>query len=277
VGIGEDEEKSMVAQPPGDPFLVSLSLWARRRQMGLKRLVGCLRRPRFRCPFAMAAGRCLLGFEEGGEGFQPLSRVFGFDRGQPIDRYYIERFLQNNKADIRGRVLEIGDSAYTRRFGGKRVTRSDVLHAEPGNPKASLVGDLTTGKGIPKETFDCIILTQTLNVVYDVRGAVDTLYASLRPGGVVLATVPGIGQISRYDMERWGDFWRFTSLSLSRLFVESFPETNVAVESYGSALTATSLLLGVVTEELDESDLHLRDPDYEVVVCVRASKPGADE
>ena len=73
----------------------------------------------------------------------PISREFGFDRGLPVDRYYIENFLTHHADDIRGRVLEIGDNSYTRRFGGDHVTKSDVLHVVEGNPQATIVGDLT--------------------------------------------------------------------------------------------------------------------------------------
>jgi SAM-dependent methyltransferase len=152
----------------------------------------------------------------------PLSQVFGLDRGQPIDRYYIEEFLQNHVDDIHGRVLEIGDRGYTRKFGGNRVTRSDVLHAVPGNKQANLVGDLTTGENIPQDAFNCLILTQLFNVVYDVEAAITNCYRALKNNGVLLATFPGITQISRYDMDRWGDYWRFTSLSARRLFEEVF-------------------------------------------------------
>src|SRR6202035_2497766 len=38
---------------------------------------------------------------------QPVSRKFGYDRGTPISRYYIETFLKARKNDIRGRVVEI--------------------------------------------------------------------------------------------------------------------------------------------------------------------------
>jgi SAM-dependent methyltransferase len=180
----------------------------------------------------------------------PISRVFGFDRGQPIDRYYIETFLQRHRADIYGRVLEIGDPGYTRKFGGDRVTHSDVLHAIPGNPQATLVGDLATGEGIPKGTFDCLILTQTLLFIYDVSEAIANCYAVLKPGGVLLATFPGISHISRYDMDRWGDYWRFTTLSAKRLFGEVFSPENVAVQSYGNVLTAIAFLHGLAAEEL---------------------------
>src|SRR6185503_1474005 len=51
---------------------------------------------------------------------RPVSRTFGYDRGLPVDRYYIESFLERNRRDIDGRTLEIGDDEYTRRFGGER-------------------------------------------------------------------------------------------------------------------------------------------------------------
>ena len=99
----------------------------------------------------------------------PISQCFGFDRGLPVDRYYIERFLARHASEIVGRVLEIGDDAYTRKFGGSRVSRSDVLHVHHGNPRATFVGDLTDPDVLPEAAFDCIVLTQTLQLIYDVR------------------------------------------------------------------------------------------------------------
>ncbi|MGA7670628.1 MAG: glycosyltransferase, partial [Nitrolancea sp.] len=126
----------------------------------------------------------------------PVSLSFGFDRGLPIDRYYIERFLSRHVDDVRGRLLEIGDATYTRKFGGSRVDQSDVLHVHDGNPHATVVGDLATADHISSDTFDCIILTQTLHLIYELPAAVRTIQRILKPGGVVLATVPGISQIS---------------------------------------------------------------------------------
>ena len=203
----------------------------------------------------------------------PVSRSFGFDRGQPVDRYYIEAFLQHHSADIRGRVLEIGDPGYTRRFGGDRVTCSDVLHVEPGNPYATLVGDLATGQGVPHETFDCMILTQTLFMIYDVHGAVAHAYAALKPGGVLLATLPGISQIVRYDMDRWGDYWRFTTRSAHQLFTEVFPAGCVTVETHGNVLAAIAFLHGLAASELLPEELDYRDDDYQLLITVRAIKP----
>src|SRR5215813_470108 len=143
----------------------------------------------------------------------PISSQFGYDRGHCIDRYYIEKFLAANAVDIRGHVLEIADDNYTCRFGGDRVTQSTILHVNRDNENANLVADLTSASQIQENTFDYIILTQTLQFIYDYQAAISTLYRIVRPGGVLLATFPGISQISRYDMSRWGEYWRFTSLS----------------------------------------------------------------
>jgi glycosyltransferase involved in cell wall biosynthesis len=204
----------------------------------------------------------------------PMSRIFGFDRGLPIDRYYIERFLADHATDIRGNVLEIGDSSYTRRFGGDRVIHSDVLHAVDGNPQATLVADLTCADHLPSAAFDCIICTQTLMFIYDIRAALQGLCRMLKPQGVLLLTVAGVShQISRHDMDRWGDYWRFTSLSVRLLFEEIFPPTQIEVRSEGNVLAAIAFLHGLAVDELRKEELDHCDPDYEVSIGVRAVKP----
>jgi SAM-dependent methyltransferase len=204
---------------------------------------------------------------------KPIRRNFGWDTGaQCVDRYYIERFLELHSEDVRGRVLEIGDNSYTLRYGGARITKSDVLHAKAGNPQATLIGDLSSGEGIPNGVFDCVILTQTLPFVYDIRGLVKTLGRILAPGGVVLATSGGIAQIARYDSDQWGDFWRLTSMSAKRLFGEVFSPEDIEVESYGNVAVAIALLHGLVAEELRPEELDFRDRDYEVTITVRALK-----
>jgi SAM-dependent methyltransferase len=204
----------------------------------------------------------------------PISRDFGYDRGTPIDRYYIEGFLTKHAPDVRGRVLEIAETVYTRRFGGDHVSHSDVLHAVAGNPEATIVGDLAGPLAVPADSFDCIICTQTLPVIYQVSAALRTLFRVLKPGGILLVTVPGVAhQISRYDMDRWGDYWRFTSLSMRRLMHEVFPPDHVEVQAEGNVLAAVAFLHGVAMEELRPAELDYRDPDYELSILVRARKP----
>jgi SAM-dependent methyltransferase len=202
----------------------------------------------------------------------PLSRNYGYDRGLPIDRYYIEKFLSDHRVDIRGRVLEIGDNIYTRRFGGERVSTSDVLHVRPDSPDATIVADLTIADNISTDTYDCIILTQTLQFIFDVRAALQTLYRILKPGGVLLATFPGLSPISRYDMEQWGHFWAFTSLSAQRLFEEVFPPDHVQIKPSGNVLAATAFLYGIAAQELRRGELEYFDRDYETLIGVSAIK-----
>ena len=202
----------------------------------------------------------------------PISRHFGVDRGLSIARYYIERFLLTHASDIKGHVLEIGDDNYTRKIGGDCVTNSDVLHVVEGNPLATIVADLTCADNIPSNTFDCIIFTQTLQFIYDVRAAIRTLYRILKPDGVLLATCHGISQISRSDMDRWGEYWRFTTLSARLLFEEVFPEENIEVRAHGNVLAAISFLHGLAAEELKKQELDYHDPNYELMITVKAVK-----
>ena len=85
--------------------------------------------------------------------------------------------------------------------------------ATEGNPQATIVGDLTDAPQIPNDAFDCAIVTQTLQFVYDVRAALATLHRILAPGGVLLATVPGITKISPPEDEEYGEWWHYTARS----------------------------------------------------------------
>jgi SAM-dependent methyltransferase len=202
---------------------------------------------------------------------RPVSREFGYDRGLPIDRYYIERFLETHREDVNGRTLEIGDDEYTRRYGGDRTTRRDVLHVHDRNPAATIVGDLADAPQIADGTFDCIVVTQTLHLIYDVDRAVATLQRILRTGGVVLATFPGISQLSGDEWSRtWS--WGFDSRLARRLFASRFGEHNVTVEAHGNSLTAVAFLQGLATVELTPAQLGVEEADCELLVAVRAVK-----
>ena len=204
---------------------------------------------------------------------EPVSRRFGMDRGHSLDRYYIERFLEEHAADIRGRTLEIGDPGYTRRFGGDRVERSDVLHVAEGNPDATIVADLTHADAVASDSFDCIICTQTLQMIYDIRAAVSELHRMLSPGGTLLLTSHGTSKTGRHlDTDPWGEYWRITVDSARALLHEVFRPANVTVEAYGNVLTAIAFLEGIAAEELRPDELDYRDRDFELVVAARAVK-----
>lgn len=201
----------------------------------------------------------------------PISDKFGLDRGLPVDRFFIERFLELNKSFINGAVLEVADNFYGLKFSPPG-TVIDVLHYAKDNPKATIIGDLTKTESLPCEKIDCFICTQTLNFIYDLKAAIAGIHYLLKNGGVALITVAGICQVSRYDMVRWGDYWRFTDLSILKLFEEVFGSGNVEVDYYGNVLVAVSLLHGLAADELTAQELLFKDRDYPILLTVLAKK-----
>lgn len=207
---------------------------------------------------------------------KPLSNVFGFDRGTPIDRIYTNDFLSTNAHFIRGRVCEIAENTYTKMFG-TQVTQSDILHFTADNPKATIIGDLTNHSSLPANAFDCFICTVTLNFIYDYKAAIRGIYYTLKSGSkdapsVALVTVASLVQISQYDYERWGDYWRFTDMGILRDFEAVFGKGNVEIKSYGNVLSAIAELQGIAAEELTKEELFAHDSRYPVLLCIIAKK-----
>ena len=199
----------------------------------------------------------------------PISKRWGFDRGTPVDRYYIESFLENNSDLIKGRVLEIKDRNYTREYGKDQVDSSDVLDIDERNPEADFVTDLATCEGVPSDQYDCIIVTQTFQYIYKLNSAISSLYRILKPGGTVLVTCPGI---SRIEYQKYGNttFWSFTEASIRRLLSEKF--NDITVSEFGNVFAASAFLYGIACEELQPEELDYHDPDYPVLLAGRAIK-----
>lgn len=203
----------------------------------------------------------------------PVDSNYGFNRGRPVDRYYIERFLSLESRAIRGRVLEIEHDVYTRRFGGGRVTRSDILHPDSGFPRATIAADLTDAPQIPCDSFDCLIVVQTLQYIYEVDAAVRTMHRILKPGGTALVTAPAAARLHAPTGEaEFGEYWRFTSMSAKRLFGDVFGPQNVRVTSYGNLAAATAGFNGLAAEDLTHDELEQHDPLYEYLIAIRADK-----
>jgi SAM-dependent methyltransferase len=202
----------------------------------------------------------------------PVASDFGYGRGGPVDRYYIESFFGQHSLDVRGRVLEVGDASYTRRFGGGRVTHADVLHVDPDAPEATFIGDLADGSFLPDDAFDCVVLTQTLHLVYDFAAALRTVARALKPGGVLLLTVPGISNV---DPGEWGSTWHysFTRHSVLRMCGDAFPGFEIEVTSFGNVLSAVAFLHGLGQEELSREELDDARPEYAVIHAARVAKP----
>lgn len=200
----------------------------------------------------------------------PLDDRYGYGRGTPVDRYYIERFLADHQDLIRGRVLEVKNSGYTDQYGSSVVQR-DVLDIDPSNPYATIVADLAAADTVPSNQFDCFVLTQTLQLIYDMRSAVVHAHRMLRPGGTLLVTVPAVSRI----IPREGlhtDHWRLTVASCLALFGDVFGAEHVSVQAYGNVLTSVAFLMGMAHEELARHELEAHDPYFPVIVAVRAVK-----
>ena len=274
----------MTIQGKTSPKMVELSglkRWGGRQLFCLRRLIGRalptktktallrLWEQHFRRPTA-------VGAIDMGElrRLSPISRSSGWDRGQPIDRYYIDRFLSAHSGDIRGHVLEAGDDRYTRQFGEERVTRSDILNVVGSIPGTTIVADLTAADEIPSDTFDCVILTQTIQMIYDPHAALRHVFRILRPGGTLLMTTHGISPIHRVEgIDPWGEYWHLTSQSTRRLCTECCPGAQVEIAVYGNVLSSIAWLHGCAAEDLDKGELDFRDPQYELLIGVRVVKP----
>jgi SAM-dependent methyltransferase len=204
----------------------------------------------------------------------PISPDFGYARGGPVDRYYIEGFLARHADDIHGRVLEIGDASYTHRFGGARVAQADVLHIDPDAPGVTFVGDLADGSMLPDTAFDCIVLTQTLHLIFDHMAALRTLERILVPGGVLLLTVPGISNIAT---DEWGATWHysFTHHALRAACGAVFGPGRAEIESHGNVLAAIAFLHGLGYDELTAAELDEQHIEYSIVNAARVVKAGA--
>lgn len=208
---------------------------------------------------------------------KPISSIFGFDRGTPIDRIYTDDFLSKNAHFIQGRVCEIAENTYTRAFGSN-ITQSEILHYTADNINATIIGDLTRYDSLPQGILDCFICTVTLNFIYDYKAAIKGIYymlksnAEARKPSVALVTVASLVQISRYDYERWGDYWRFTDMGIKRDFEEVFGKGNVEVSTYGNILAAMAELQGIAAEELTPDEIFYNDPLYPIIITLVAKK-----
>jgi hypothetical protein len=203
---------------------------------------------------------------------EPFSACFGFDRGQPVDRLYIERFLARMSHHIRGDVLEIRDSRYTRRYGAEGF-RSHVLDIDVTNKRATIFGDLCDPGTLASAAYDCVILTQTLQYLVDPDAAIANLYTSLRFGGTMLITVPCSARIDPRAPE--SDYWRWTPVGLRALVERRCTRAEVEAEGGGNLVAALAVMLGCSVEDLGPQDLAADDPHFPVVSCAAITKPAA--
>lgn len=203
---------------------------------------------------------------------KPADVNFGWDRGGPIDRYYIEDFLRKNKNYIHGRVLEVGDNRYTNQFGGQKVITSDVLNVLEEGKRTTIIGDLTNKETLPSNIFDCFICTQTFQFINNIqKAAINSLFV-LKKGGVLLLTVPGVAPIPPVDYRKYGMYWCFTDMSVRKMFSNYVPDDNIHIETYGNVKAASAFLYGFGYPEMDKRELDIKDKKYQVIITARIIK-----
>lgn len=213
------------------------------------------------------ANYCLLKPEER-KNFRPISRKYGYDRGKSIARVYIENFLEKNQKDIKGVCLEVEKNIYTRRFGKNKVIRSEVVDNEPGNRMATINADLKDLSQVKDNTFDCAIVTQVFCMIDDYDKAIAEIYRVLKPGGVLLASVPFITPL--WLGERF--YWSFTLPGTRLAFGKYFRENKLDIKSWGNVLAGQAYLVGLASEELEDKVFEYNDPHFPVIITVRATK-----
>ncbi|MGH3854821.1 MAG: methyltransferase domain-containing protein [Pseudonocardiaceae bacterium] len=199
---------------------------------------------------------------------RPISDCYGYDRGTPVDRIYIEAFLDQHRHDIRGHGAEIKTDSYLRRFGRDQIRLTTVIDIDPDNPWVRLRADLCQPASLPTDTFDCILLTQTLQLLANPAAALANCHQALRPSGALLVTVPCVGRIS--PSSRSQDRWRFTPAGLRELFTAW--DGPVTVTGHGNLRACLAALLGEAAEDLTSEDLEHHDPDFPLVACTVAHR-----
>lgn len=194
---------------------------------------------------------------------EPVSRGWGYERGTPVDRYFIEGFLKKESMKYPDMQLtfEVGEDTYSRKFFSNAC--HEILDYSKGM-------DLTIEGSIPSNRYDMFICTQTFHQIYDVKKAIQGSWDLLKDGGIMLATVCGtVTKQARND--EYKHFWGFTESSITRLMQEVYGD-NVAVTPYGNAMVATAFIQGLAAEELDPELMEVLDDDYTICLSIVAKK-----
>lgn len=199
---------------------------------------------------------------------EPLSDNHGFERGTPLDRRYIETFLACREDVFHGAVLEVGDDRYSRRFGAPSHTT--VVDVDRTNPDATLLADLCAHASLPAQTYDCIVLVETLHLLSAPAACIANCQQALVSGGSLLVTVPALKRLSPTRPD--SDYWRFTPAGLELVLKQAW-HGPFTVESFGNLRVCLGFLCGQVVEDLDDDDFARNDPRFPLTVAAHARQP----
>jgi SAM-dependent methyltransferase len=197
---------------------------------------------------------------------RPFSTAYGSDRGTPVDRYYLHKFLNANRSLITGRVLEVEAPSYTKRFG-EDVLESHTVDINPAF-RTTYTCDLAYAEQIPSDYYDCFLVPNTFQHILDLHPALRTMLRVVKPGGVVLASAAGLLPL----IPDGGDYWHLTAHGWRLVLEGEWPGCEVSIEAHGNCLAAAAAMYGLAQEELRPAELDAHDPRYEVLTTIRCRK-----
>jgi hypothetical protein len=198
----------------------------------------------------------------------PFSSSYGFERGQPIDRYYLHKFLAAHSESITGDVLEIQGTSYTERFGHD-LTRIDSFDIEPRFGSTYVCDFARCDDVIADGAYDCLLLPNTLPHFRALERCLAHVARVVRRGGVVLASAAGLLPLTGDASE----YWRLTPDGWRETLAAAWPGAILEIAGHGNCLAAVAAQLGLAVEELTHAELDVHDPRFPVLTTMMCRLP----
>jgi SAM-dependent methyltransferase len=203
----------------------------------------------------------------------------GRQSGTAVVRYYWARFLEEHRADIRGRGLEVGATSTIRRYGGPNLLRADAIDLSPHGAQVTVVADLSRADAVPSDTWDCFVNQFTMHLIYDVQAALYHAVRILKPGGVLLVNFPCVDYYFPTGLDMGTGrpmflYWWFTSIHVETLLRDlGLGDGDYRLQVFGNLFARIAYQLNVPAEELTPRELETVDLGHPLLICARIMKP----
>lgn len=199
----------------------------------------------------------------------PFSPTYGFERGTPVDRYYLHGFLRAHGDLITGDVLEVQSSTFTSQFGHD-CTRTDTFDVIPLFSPTYLCDLAHSEAVLPSAAYDCLLLPNTVQHLRELDACLRNAYRVVKPGGVILATAACFIPLTGDTLP---DYWRLSPAGWSEKLAGQWPGSELVVTGHGNCLVATAAQMGLAAEELTGAELDANDPRFPVLTTILCRKP----